>query len=70
MEGILKVMDDHSLGAFSQFAQSEPQFNFTLTFVGMPKKSQPAPEDQAAMACVLEAVIAELDRACRSVLDS
>jgi hypothetical protein len=77
MEGIVKTLSDRSPAGFSQFMQSSPQPNLTMTLIGMlvestsgvAKKACPTPEEQAAMACVLKAVVAELDHTCRSVLN-
>jgi hypothetical protein len=74
MESIMTALRDRSDAGFNRFFRSGPQPDLTMALATMmleststlPKKSRPGPETQAVMACVLKAVVAELDYASRS----
>lgn len=74
MESIMTALRGRSDAGFNRFFRSGPQPDLTMALATMmleststlPKKSRPIPETQAVMACVLKAVVAELDFATRS----
>jgi hypothetical protein len=73
-ERILEMVRERSEASFNRFFNSGPQPHLSLMLTGMmiqststmPRKACPTPEVQAVMACVLLAVVEELDLACRS----
>ena len=74
VEMLVKSLTNKSPEEFLRFLNSGPQPDLMLALTGMlfdsisqlPKKNRPSPEQQAAMASVLAAVVAEMDAACRA----